>query len=245
MKIRNGFVSNSSSSSFIVAFPQRPKTEEETFQMMFNSEEDIETYGERLSTKEIASVVFSDIKSSKKYKSLSLKDIAISFEDRYGYLIGSYVHVKDDGELETYSLTPDLEDFFGIDEELFYKIKNLQHEEREHSKLYYEMMHKLAEKIDPMYRKLEYSAREHILNEVRQTEEWEKIEKQYNKQSEFLWKKTNKAIKELSLIDANAFLSQFKDSYIALFYYEDDGSCAIMENGDVFRNLPCVKISHH
>ena len=66
MKIRNGFVSNSSSSSFIVAFPQRPKTEEETFQMMFNSEEDIETYGERLSTKEIVSVVFSDIKSSKK-----------------------------------------------------------------------------------------------------------------------------------------------------------------------------------
>ena len=35
MKIRNGFVSNSSSSSFIVAFPHKPKNEEDLKQMMF------------------------------------------------------------------------------------------------------------------------------------------------------------------------------------------------------------------
>ncbi len=35
MKIRNGFVSNSSSSSFVVAFPEKPKTEQELRDMMF------------------------------------------------------------------------------------------------------------------------------------------------------------------------------------------------------------------
>ena len=35
MKIRNGFVSNSSSSSFIVAFPEKPKSVEHVQQMMF------------------------------------------------------------------------------------------------------------------------------------------------------------------------------------------------------------------
>ena len=35
MKIRNGFVSNSSSSSFIVAFPRRPKSVKDVIKMVF------------------------------------------------------------------------------------------------------------------------------------------------------------------------------------------------------------------
>ena len=38
MKIRNGFVSNSSSSSFVVAFDKEPKNEKEVHKMMFNEE---------------------------------------------------------------------------------------------------------------------------------------------------------------------------------------------------------------
>ena len=40
MKIRNGFVSNSSSSSFIVAFPEKPKSAEHVRKMMFGDETD-------------------------------------------------------------------------------------------------------------------------------------------------------------------------------------------------------------
>ena len=39
MKIRNGFVSNSSSSSFVVAFPKKPDSIEELQQMMFGKQQ--------------------------------------------------------------------------------------------------------------------------------------------------------------------------------------------------------------
>ncbi len=39
MKIRKGFVSNSSSSSFIIAFPHRPKSVEDLKEMMFGKQE--------------------------------------------------------------------------------------------------------------------------------------------------------------------------------------------------------------
>ncbi len=39
MKIRQGFVSNSSSSSFVVAFPREPKSVEDVKEMLFDSEQ--------------------------------------------------------------------------------------------------------------------------------------------------------------------------------------------------------------
>jgi hypothetical protein len=39
MKIRNGFVSNSSSSSFVVAFPHKPTSAEDVKEMMFGKQE--------------------------------------------------------------------------------------------------------------------------------------------------------------------------------------------------------------
>jgi len=39
MKIRNGFVSNSSSSSFVVAFPKKPESVEELQRMMFGKQQ--------------------------------------------------------------------------------------------------------------------------------------------------------------------------------------------------------------
>lgn len=38
MKVRNGFVSNSSSSSFVVAFPKKPETAEDVKEMMFGKQ---------------------------------------------------------------------------------------------------------------------------------------------------------------------------------------------------------------
>ena len=39
MKIRNGFVSNSSSSSFVIAFPHKPKSVEDVKEMLFGKQE--------------------------------------------------------------------------------------------------------------------------------------------------------------------------------------------------------------
>lgn len=64
MKIRKGFVSNSSSSSFYVKFDKQPKNENELKQMMFpNYEGEIFThYGYSTTLDRIVQTVFNDIK---------------------------------------------------------------------------------------------------------------------------------------------------------------------------------------
>lgn len=69
MKIRNGFVSNSSSSSFIVAFPKRPQTIEDVKEFLFNSESrSIECYGYVVSTDQIAIQIMKDLKRRRALK---------------------------------------------------------------------------------------------------------------------------------------------------------------------------------
>jgi len=65
MKIRNGFVSNSSSSSFIVGFKRKPKTVAEVKELLFGDEKYIKQYDYSLSTQEAAEMVFSDMHGKK------------------------------------------------------------------------------------------------------------------------------------------------------------------------------------
>jgi hypothetical protein len=62
MKIRNGFISNSSSSSFVVAFPKKPQDTKELQEMMFTSfQEQIEMFDQFVATDEICRRVFNEI----------------------------------------------------------------------------------------------------------------------------------------------------------------------------------------
>jgi hypothetical protein len=61
MKCRSGFVSNSSSSSFIVGFPKIPESIEETETIMFGKSGEISLYDDSITTHEIASTVFNEI----------------------------------------------------------------------------------------------------------------------------------------------------------------------------------------
>ena len=69
MKIRNGFVSNSSSSSFLVLFKRLPKSIEETIKALWPNKPDgclhLDYYDDVLSYKEAARIIFGDI--SRKY----------------------------------------------------------------------------------------------------------------------------------------------------------------------------------
>lgn len=75
MKIRNGFVSNSSSSSFVVAFPREPKSVEDVKEMVFGEKERFENpYAdlqwrpnstESWSADEVAKTIWEDIKEQK------------------------------------------------------------------------------------------------------------------------------------------------------------------------------------
>ena len=59
-----GYVSNSSSSSFIVAFPKKPESVGDVQKILFGDEEYYYSpYGDRFEVEEIANVVYNDIKN--------------------------------------------------------------------------------------------------------------------------------------------------------------------------------------
>lgn len=97
MKIRNGFVSNSSSSSFIVAFPEIPYTTGETHDMMFSKPITIQPYDFGTSSFNVADQVFRDI--DKQEPITREKAIEILTE---GYVLGQpeYESAPDDLSLK-------------------------------------------------------------------------------------------------------------------------------------------------
>jgi len=77
MKIRNGFVSNSSSSSFILKFDKVPETKEEMRVLLFGENPPIFTThwdDDAISTEQVASIIFNDVSNSVSFKFDSLFD---------------------------------------------------------------------------------------------------------------------------------------------------------------------------
>jgi len=65
MKSRSGFVSNSSSSSFIVGFDEKPRSAAFLRKLLFGDMEFIQYYDNSYSTAEIAQTIFNDLKGAR------------------------------------------------------------------------------------------------------------------------------------------------------------------------------------
>lgn len=78
MKKRTGFVSNSSSSSFIVKFPRIPSSAKEVKKIVFGDDEFIYSpWGdEKFETSKAAQIIFNDIKAQKKNDIKRAKELA-------------------------------------------------------------------------------------------------------------------------------------------------------------------------
>jgi len=65
MKSRSGFVSNSSSSSFIIGFETKPKSAAELCRLLFDDMEFVQYYDKAFSTTDIANIIFEDLKGER------------------------------------------------------------------------------------------------------------------------------------------------------------------------------------
>ena len=98
MKIRNGFVSNSSSSSFVVAFDKIPETCEELRNIMFpDKEQIIVDFYDHCSVDEVVQQVLADIKAQEPTSEDEIKD-----EISSGHYTGHPDYNQTDGPIDAY-----------------------------------------------------------------------------------------------------------------------------------------------
>lgn len=134
MKIRNGFVSNSSSSSFVVIFPREPKSSEDVKNMLFNEDETLYgAYDQTYPVEQVAQTVWNDICGQKKNDFEYAKE-----EFEYGNIdcfgapnYSDFRHIKDHNEQwEAYESAQEqfaklkMKEFFNIRKLKLQKINN-------------------------------------------------------------------------------------------------------------------------
>ena len=131
MKIRNGFVSNSSSSSFVVAFPKKPKTAKDVLKYMFDGKEGgvgLEYYDEGLSYKQVTDRVFMDIDLGNAVKGTMDKVVDV-FSGRYHYYSSNGGVMLWGGTSDEYGgqWSGQRDRYYGFDKKLMEKYLSLIH----------------------------------------------------------------------------------------------------------------------
>ena len=89
MKIRSGFVSNSSSSSFVVVLEKKPNSPEELKNVLFKDEKIVQYYDYSKTTEEVSQRIFNDIESFEKDSSMLLEKIVDGL-DNWGWSFEKY-----------------------------------------------------------------------------------------------------------------------------------------------------------
>lgn len=279
MKTRNGFVSNSSSSSFVVAFPSKPNSSKEVYKMMFNGKEGgIQPYDfiDGMSHNQIAERVWEDIKAAKvkkhdKYAATDvkvpakLKDIKDEFENRYYYSKNCYFpgRVTDEkGGAWSYHINK----YFGSDKNILDELRDLilDVEEKENSirTKQNEIFNKgFTLKRPPFaykggknnegvaYTKKEisdYNAYEKAMFSFRKdNKEYSDLEIERRELLNKKYQEERELTEKIASADAKAFWKDYRNSFIVILSYSDNEGDSVLEHGDIFKNIPHVKISHH
>ena len=108
MKIRSGFVSNSSSSSFVVVLEKKPNSPEELKNVLFKDKKVISYYDYIKTTEEVSQRIFNDIESFEKDSSMLLEKIVDGLDnwglryEKYKLASGQTDWKKHDEDREQY-----------------------------------------------------------------------------------------------------------------------------------------------
>lgn len=196
MKIRQGFVANSSSSSFLLGLDRKPRSIRELQKLLFGDMEYLQYYENSYKTKDVATIIFKDLR---KARPLSTRRIAGVVDS--GYFPGypdrwNRKRPSDRLKRQFHEQFPEYDDkYWEMD-----KITN-------------KMAKQLAEKI-------------HLVNKKERAEDEAELEKAVDKYMR------------------QSVLPKFKGKKVYTLEYADDTHGHI-EHGDVFSNIPHIRISHH
>jgi hypothetical protein len=278
MKTRNGFVSNSSSSSFVVAFPKKPKSFEDVHKMMFDGKDGgIQPYDfvDGLSYSQIAKRVWDDIKKKPKDKwshnkvPAKINDIKEEFANRYYYNVGSNVYWsvrKNDEKGGAWSYP--IGKYFGSDKTVLNELRDFIIDIEKRRSDIQEKQHIIFKtefnlKCPPYARKggKDSNGKAYTKKQISDYEKYHDALEKFRKENveyaklqielEKIWKeeyrdgKQGELIDKIAEIDAKAFYNDYKDSFIVILSYADDNGESTLEHGEIFKNLPHVRISNH
>lgn len=244
MKVRNGFVSNSSSSSFLVVFDKRPESIEELNKIMFNGEDMnnlLEYYGDSVEQRAVVEEVFRDL-----HNEVSSDDIVREFQSN-----GRYSHWHWGGHHSKF-LDGEGEPYFASNPELVNELKKEQlklNEVRDiknsiHKEIFNSVEVKIGERPP-------YSSGDYKSWQTKFTTEFNKHPKSndyrdYEDVCQDLQVRVYELQKKACEADAKAYIEANKNKRIYRFEYSDDTNLgSLMEHYGIFDRLEHMRFSHH
>jgi hypothetical protein len=271
MKTRNGFVSNSSSSSFIVAFPRKPQAVGELSHMLFGdaplstitNHRWADSNDEGASLAELCDVVWSDISS--RNDSATLEQLAEEMTSFYYWDNGYNCYHLDENlnPIQSHGWTFAKDSpFFGSDKKLTDELMNLEIDEAEMNKRHQEetrqfenglLRKKGVDVVADRDSQKTYEARQDLQEALykKPTKAYKALRDRHQTESNEVWKKMSELRGQCALADAKAMLAKYPDSFIAMFSYGDNhgDTCGrlgtILEQGNVWDKVPHIKVCHH
>ena len=261
MKIRTGFISNSSSSSFIVAFSKKPKTKDDVLKEMFpndpmgtvpNPWPSQTECGDGLSHSQIVEQVFSDLQT--KSKKVSKKDFLDELAGRYFVMNNKLYYTGAPYYASDAKLAQQYVDAHKANETAHKEFDTFERELiRKHvgPDVPYAYEGSTNWNTHQPYTKAEIEAYKTYTDAIKAFKEanpkYIAAKKKYSQQERKVWDTQCTLTNKLARIDLKKFMEDNKGKFITRFTYSDnDGQFfSLMEHSGVFNTLNHIPISHH
>jgi len=230
MKIRNGFVSNSSSSSFIVVWDKKPQSIDEIKNILFGELESFSVYGDSIDTIKLSETIFNDTDFAT-YEQIKSEQDGLFCFNSWG------------------SSTPKWDSVGYYANKKLMDMYEKEYIDAKYNMEFYEDILKTYS-VDEKNSFMRQSKLERVLET---TPEITKREKDFHEATKLkrkyqdIYYGNSKIMEQMVKESTDKFIEDHKDKFISIYEYSDnDGNLgSTLEHGDVFSNLKSWQINHH